>query len=140
MPSKRAAKTSTNLLSLPDDILTYIMNAFEVSLHASPKPLLALLLTTKRLCKPRCKMYKTLVRPFLHEYHAKLVATCGQLLKKIKLCRLRSRGFYDELPAQLQLAKRHEAIEVAKMIAKKVDQLQEYTRLLRPFLGFQQRR
>jgi hypothetical protein len=76
MPTrKRAARQQaalTNLLFLlPNDILERVMELL-VLLHARPKALICFLLTTKQLCKPRFKMYKTVVKPFLIVYLRRL--------------------------------------------------------------------
>ena len=55
-----------------------------IRLHASPKPLLRFLLTTKQLCKPRFKLYKTVVKPFLQEYNLALHRTLNHLEKRVE--------------------------------------------------------
>lgn len=60
-----------------------------VRLHARPKALICFLLTTKQLCKPRFKMYKTVVKPFLIVYLRRLEHD------KEKIC---PRGLYSRLP------------------------------------------
>jgi hypothetical protein len=69
MPGRKHAAMS--ILALPNDIVTLIMKHL-VRLHASPKSLLSFLLTSKPLCKPRFKLYMTVVRPFLWDYHLHL--------------------------------------------------------------------
>ena len=59
-----------------------------VQLHASPKALRCLLLTAKQLCRPRYKLYKTLVRPFVSEYHRSLLKVEAFLEKRTKIKKL----------------------------------------------------
>ena len=118
MPSRRSEK-GTPLLALPYDILKLIMDriAPDLSLHASPKPLLRFLLTTKQLCKPRFKMYKAVVNPFLQDYHARLCRDVGRMKKRVM----------RKVALKLRFGERTE------MLVGKWSQLQQYDLLLDRF-------
>ena len=82
MPTtKRTTGKRISVLSLPDDILVLVMKRL-VSLHACPKSLLRFLLATKQLCKPRFKMFKTVVRPFMNDYLFTVLRARDRLLGK----------------------------------------------------------
>ena len=64
------SREGSALLQLPNDVFVLIMASL-VHLHACPKPLLRLLLTTKQLCTPHGEMFQTVVN-FMSDYNSYL--------------------------------------------------------------------
>ena len=102
------------ILSLPNDILVLIMEHL-VHLHAPPEPLLRFLVTTKQLCKSRCKLYKTLVRPFLWQYEVGLMRVDRNLEKKTRK-KLKHYHLDDTTPLML-LEKRNQICHYISQVA-----------------------
>ena len=118
MPTpKRTTGKRISVLSLPDDILVLVMKRL-VSLHACPKSLLRFLLATKQLCKPRFKMFKTVVRPFMNDYLITLLRAWDRLMGKAKRYLKKLDAHSDRLTGMLigkcqQLAKHVKLVEGA---------------------------
>ena len=120
MPTtKRTSGKRISVLSLPDDILVLVMKRL-VSLHACPKSLLRFLLATKQLCKPRFKMFKTVVRPFMNKYLIKVLRARDRLIGKVERDLKKLEAHWDD-----------NLLRLTKMLASKCQQLAKHAKLVK---------
>ena len=119
MPTtKRTTGKRMSVLSLPDDILMLVMKQL-ASLHACPKSLLRFLLATKQLCKPRFKMFKTVVRPFMNNYLIEVWRSEDRVMRKVK-------RYLKKLDAHLD----DNLLRLTKMLASEGQQLAKHAKLV----------